>query len=414
VRFLTLLALFSFLYSLGAYSLLHGLLYTLIPSLWLAREAGRIVYLVDFALAALAAFGAHQLFSESVHTINWNIILRFCRWTVITTGAICLGAAVFGRPEISPWIQLSLLLMLLAYALFSRITHGNMSRSVRFLTVALVVFDLSAFDWSAANKRVTAQKGTNYFDRLYSCRRAVDFLKAQRGPFRVEVAAEPPPNIGNFFGVETTFGAGATIPNDYLSILGRRDLLNVRYLLTEASANEPGTIVWSDGNWQIRELSNQSPRAWLVHTAAAESSPGSWRAMLAEPGFAPSRTAIVDTPVSLEAAVPDAKETVVFSRSDSDHIRVQAHAFSRALLVLSETYYPGWRVSVNGSPARIHKTDGALRGIVVPKGKSEVLLRYMPSSVFAGGALSIGAFGTVLAAWIIIIRSRRVDRALTI
>ena len=191
-----------------------------------------------------------------------------------------------------------------------------------------------------------------------------------------------------------------TIPTDYFYILGRRDLLNVRYRLSPASTNEPGAI-WSDGTWQVHEVPNHSPRAWLVHNVVAPGSGGNWRTVLSDPEFDPRQAAIVDAPLSLEPARSGSQETVFFSRLDATHIRVQTHADSRALLVLSETYYPGWRASVNGSPAGIFKTDGALRGVVVPKGDSEVSLRYAPSSIIAGGAISISAFGGVLIAWII-------------
>jgi hypothetical protein len=359
-----------------------------------------MVYLADFSLAALAAFGAHHLFTEPIQTIHWRGLHRLYTWGVVAIGAVLLTIAVVGRPEINPWIQFSVLIILLSYVLFSSMIRGNVSRLVKFLTISLILFDLAAFDWSAANKRLVARNGTDYFERLFSCKRAVDFLKAKPGTFRVEVDADPPPNIGNFFGIETIFGAGVTIPIDYFYILGRRDLLNVRYRLSPASTNEPGAV-WSDRTWQVHEVPNHSPRALLVHNVVAPGSAGDWRTLLSNPEFDPRQTAIVDAPLSLEPAGSGGHETVLFTRLDSTHIRVQTHAASQALLVLSETYYPGWRASVNGSPARIYKTDGALRGIVVPKGDSEVSLRYLPFSIIAGGAISIIAFAGVLAAWII-------------
>ncbi len=61
-RYMTGLAIAAFLYSLGTQSLLHGLLYAVTPLLWMAREANRFMYLADFAIAVLAAFGADALF----------------------------------------------------------------------------------------------------------------------------------------------------------------------------------------------------------------------------------------------------------------------------------------------------------------------------------------------------------------
>ena len=51
VKYLAALAVLAFDYSLGDFSLLHGVLYAVVPRLWMAREPGRFVYLVHFALA---------------------------------------------------------------------------------------------------------------------------------------------------------------------------------------------------------------------------------------------------------------------------------------------------------------------------------------------------------------------------
>ena len=58
VRYLAGLALAAFLYSLGSLSPLHGLLYALVPKLWIAREAGRAVYLLDFSFGESGAVRA--------------------------------------------------------------------------------------------------------------------------------------------------------------------------------------------------------------------------------------------------------------------------------------------------------------------------------------------------------------------
>jgi uncharacterized membrane protein YfhO len=90
-------------------------------------------------------------------------------------------------------------------------------------------------------------------------------------------------------------------------------------------------------------------------------------------------------------------------------MELDVHAAGRALLVLSELYYPGWAASVNGKPARIWKVDGFLRGIVVPLGDSQVSLRYRPASIYIGAAVTVAAFVSILSApiWLWLLRRRR-------
>ncbi|HXN45273.1 MAG TPA: YfhO family protein, partial [Bryobacteraceae bacterium] len=94
----------------------------------------------------------------------------------------------------------------------------------------------------------------------------------------------------------------------------------------------------------------------------------------------------------LEPASQGAAEDVTFRAYEADRMVMDVHASGRGLVVLSEVFYPGWHARVNGSPARIYKVDGALRGIVVPGGDRRVVLEYAPASVLAGGILTALAF----------------------
>jgi hypothetical protein len=58
----------------------------------------------------------------------------------------------------------------------------------------------------------------------------------------------------------------------------------------------------------------------------------------------------------------------------------------RSFVVLADQYYPGWRALIDGKPSRIYKTNGVMRGVVVPAGEHEVVFEYrapwlMPSAL---------------------------------
>ena len=62
---------------------------------------------------------------------------------------------------------------------------------------------------------------------------------------------------------------------------------------------------------------------------------------------------------------------------------------SPGVLVLADTWYPGWRASVNGEPADVFPVDGMFRGVVLPdEGPHRVVFRYAPRSLQAGLGLS--------------------------
>jgi hypothetical protein len=397
VRYLAGLAVAAFLYSFGSLSPLHGVLYAVVPRLWMAREAGRIMYLPDFSVAILAAFGLEALFSSKTWVPASTIAINRILSALAFACTVCLFVSgVFGRPEINPWVAFSLLMILLSCGLFLYVAHGHAGTWVRVLVVALIVFDLSAFDWTARNTLELSRTGTNYRDRLLNCRGAVQFLKSLPGPFRVEVASDPRPNIGDFYGIQTTHGGGVTLPVDFMKLAGKRDLLNVRYRIVPASTQEPGAI-YADSFWKVYENSNAMPRAWVVHEATVEPSIEDALAALEKPGFDAWRTAVIDRTANLEPRVEGGAEGATFSVVEPNRLELSVRAQSRSMLVLSEMYYPGWRAMVNSRPAQIYRADVGLRGIVVPSGDSRITLEYAPWSTYLGGCITLLTFLGILA-----------------
>jgi len=89
---------------------------------------------------------------------------------------------------------------------------------------------------------------------------------------------------------------------------------------------------------------------------------------------------------------------------NSNEIIIEASSSGRALLVLSDPFYPGWKAFVDpstgsgqdGSEVKIYRVDYAFRGIVIPAGKHTVKFTYEPDSFRIGTALGLlGFLGTV-------------------
>jgi len=407
VRYLAGLAVAALLYTMGSFSLLHGVLYAVVPQLWMMREAPRMAYLLDFALAILAAFGVEALISAGRAKASWPGLDRVFLWAVVACAAVLFVPAVFGKPDINPWNTLSILVILASYGLFRYMENGNRGRASRTIMVLLILFDLSACTWEPRNLIETTRSGVDHLTRILSARGAAQFLKSRPGPFRVRVLADPVPNIGDLFGVPMADPShGATLPIDYTRIMGYTDLLNVRYFLTPATEKKPGAV-YEDGAWKVYENPAGYPRAWIVHEATVERDARRAAEAPSTPGFNPRRTALVDGAVTLDPAIADAQETVGFSAIEPNRIQMDVLADSRGLLVLSENYYPGWRATVRGRDARIYRVDGALRGVAVPQGLSRVILDYSPASVYWGGALTLAAFLGTAAFGFYLRRARR-------
>ncbi len=401
VRYAAGLAFAAILFSLGSYSLLYGLIYAIVPFLWMAREASRFLYLAHFGLVILVAFGAETLFSKTEIRSSWKSLDRVFLWLTVSCAAALAASAVLPLPEWRSETMFSFVVIFISYALWRYIRAGSTGKVAQFLVAALILFDVSAFDSAAENKAEMARVGGNHLDRLLSMRPAVQFLKSQPGLFRVQVADQTPLNPGDAFDLQTLNGGAVTMPSNYFGLqsmgLLASNLLNVQYFLKPATTAEPNPV-YADSKWKVYKNPQAFPRAWLVHQTAVEASPEMLLRRLGAPASEPDHVGLLTAPLemALEPASVGAAEDASVEQYSARHIRLNVRAGSRGLLVLSEMFYPGWQVLVNGHSEKIYEVDGGLRGVIVPQGESRVTFEYVPRSVIIGGLLSISAFSAVV------------------
>src|SRR4029077_7310928 len=86
------------------------------------------------------------------------------------------------------------------------------------------------------------------------------------------------------------------------------------------------------------------------------------------------------------------------------HIRSQRHG----LIVSSQPWWPGWRVSRNGQSIVPQPVNGAFLGFTIPPGAWDVRVHYFPAS-FYGGLAGAVLTALLLISWPIV-RSRILRR----
>jgi uncharacterized membrane protein YfhO len=75
--------------------------------------------------------------------------------------------------------------------------------------------------------------------------------------------------------------------------------------------------------------------------------------------------------------------------------------------VLTDSWFPGWKATVDGKNAPIHRVDYLIRGVSVPAGAHTVEFRYQPLSWRIGWIVSLAALLAIVAATAIGVRGRR-------
>jgi Bacterial membrane protein YfhO len=113
----------------------------------------------------------------------------------------------------------------------------------------------------------------------------------------------------------------------------------------------------------------------------------------------PLHTVMAETPTPLATGAQNVSTQI--TSYEPNRIKVQAHADAPAVLVLSENYYPGWRVEVDGESAELLRVNYALRGVVIPAGDHQVSFVYRPWSIMGGLLLSLVTLAAlvILSVW---------------
>ena len=74
----------------------------------------------------------------------------------------------------------------------------------------------------------------------------------------------------------------------------------------------------------------------------------------------------------------------IVTHDSPTHIRLEVEAVGDGVLVLTDTYYPGWRAWVDGAEQNILRTNYSFRGIMLSAGHHTIDLMYEPKSFELG------------------------------
>jgi len=167
---------------------------------------------------------------------------------------------------------------------------------------------------------------------------------------------------------------------------------------------------------EVYRLPGTLPRARVVTKARMIPSVDElWRLIMAGK-IDPRRELVLHDPAAAQviASLPggvgdgdpagDAK--IVVDRSTE--VVVEATSPRGGLLLLADTFYPGWEATVDGRPTTILRANVAHRAVELTPGTHRVVFAFRPHSAIAGLALSASGFLSLLLAAIWTLRRSRV------
>jgi hypothetical protein len=416
-----LLTILGILLALGQYTPLYGLAYHLLPGVRWMRTPGRLWFFVTLGLSVLAAFGLEAWLAMWQQPRRRTVRLAIVAGSAAAL-ALSLGVmAELGQGGRGAWGLGFFGLLSGAWLLWA--IRRRPGRGLFWMALVVLVADLLSFD-------STLLRLVPYTGAAAQGQQAATWLSGQAEPFRVYSPSYslPQPAVSGaglqqidgvepvhlaaydrFMAMAGGYGDGpfsVTIPpfpdnvpveqayKDTPPDLQLLGLLNGRFLATSFPLDLPGLALrWQgEGTW-IYENSFSLPRAFVVHQTEPVTDRELWK-RLETTDLA--RVALVEDGPRLSGSGGPTPARIV-DRS-ADHLTVEANLPAPGLLVLGESWYPGWTARDNGAEVPIERTDGLLRGVYLEAGSHTIEFRYSPWTVWAGLTVS-GCAALLLFAW---------------
>jgi hypothetical protein len=151
--------------------------------------------------------------------------------------------------------------------------------------------------------------------------------------------------------------------------------------------------VYADNEIRVLENSSAYPRAFLVPNASVAPSLGTALSQMIHQPFQPDQQVILADDSATQSTGLSGNRggrgTATITSYQPDAVQLHTSADGDAWLVLSDTYYPGWTATIDGQSAPVLRGDVLFRVVPVPAGEHDVELRFEPTSVKVGLALSL-------------------------
>ncbi len=413
-------ALFLLL-ALGRDGILYGLLLDMLP-VFPFQVPARFVLLLDFCLAALAAFGLDALLRQP------QLSKRFLTISAVGVAA-AIGWLVWLTLENAPAVphhadQMRQALLVFAalgvggWLLLALRGRGRLGASL-FAALALLLLGM---DLIGLGRYVEIEWG-DPMPGFAIGTPGLAYLQNDPGLHRIDIATgawQPNmPQIEQLYAVRGVYNPlELSRYAAYIGSVGYRgsplyNLLGTKYVIggkkePPADTNIIVPVFADDPNVTIYLNTLALPRVQVIYNATVVDS--------AEAAFDAIHSAEFDpqTELILESGQPlngsDGQSQITVLEYGHNRARFDVTTDQPAYLLLSDMVHPHWRATVNGQETPIHVADYALRAVALEPGQQTVEMWFDPPGWQTGRAITL-LVSLLLAGWFGLIWYRKRQRA---
>ncbi len=416
VRFLAVVFWVAVLLSLNG---IGQILLVLRVPLLTSGEAGRIFSLTLFSGALLSGFGMVEFFRPHAGKRQWMSIGIFVVLFALAVGSQAIVAksnALFLRNiRFSVGILGGFVLVMAVGLLVKRKVAGVKN------IIVLAILGLTFFDLYRLGYRFLTFSNEKF---LYPNTQVIQYIHDASSSTLARTYGQIEPELGTYLNVYSvdTYNPlyiertgrlmqalqgklQEPLPvNKYLVALKRKELkpafdfLGVSLIITEKDADpsieyfgstdfqKDFRLVHKDDRYAVYQNTTAFPRFGLYYHIQEVSTDQTALQLLAADVYDLRQTLILEDPlpIRLEEGTGSAK----LVRADANAQEFSVTTDKPALFYISDTYFPGWKATVNKDPTTIYRANYNFRAVVVPSGESSVSFTYVPSNFWIGVAIS--------------------------
>jgi hypothetical protein len=418
---LTVIAITALVVSWGGYTPVFGVLYRVVPLFRKLRAPHMAAFLTTSALSLLAAGGFKALREGSVNGKRLRIAL-------LSAAGLCLALALLAGPvskalQSGWWDRMGRPGGFGFSAVNERradmAAHDFLHATVALLFVAGAHFLLQRRRSMAAWISLALVAGMAL--ELVPFNRSFQVYLYERDISRVPPTADRLREMAR--GGRVYPGTNGFVPDSVLSVTGyhaakpevtqalmealpRGGLPAVRQTATSVIQTEEGAVTYENmilalqarGDPSIDSLLRVLPPHPLPRVFFADSIMVAEQRLIGQmlhTGYDPASITLLESQPRLDVAGGgDGRARLV--EEQLDELRIETSNRRDGLLVLADTWYPRWRVEVDGQPAPMLRANYWMRAVEVPAGNHSVHLEYDKSLIATGGTVSIIALVMVL------------------
>ncbi len=455
------LMLFSLFLSLGKYNPLYLFLFKYVPFFNGIRYPVKFLYIFIFALSVTAGLGFQKLLEFSKSGEGKRLKHLFIIFSLIS-GSLLLFS-ILGHKEVEHFLRLKgvdfpdfnplainlhhgqrFLFYLALFFLLLRV--GYEVKWKGWVKVLLLTF--LATDLFGNMGFYGKEKTSDYFEKT----KILEMISSDKGRFRVLTTEKTtsmdtllllgstlplhhlkekhlpsmnlPYRLHNIWGIDVirvkrgddlyrAFTGAPSISTNQLA-----DLYGIKYIVSVTPLEEDRrfkliyarleglegkkTDLLKENTIKLYKNGKALPRAWVVKDYKVMDS-NTILSVMTQKDFDPQREVFLEeTPTSLDLPRGGGRggDAEIISESNN-RLALQVKVPEDSLLVLGDTYYPGWKAFVDGKETKIYRADYTFRAIPLNAGTHRVEFVYDPISFKLGaGVTLLGMLGCFGIGWV--------------